>query len=281
MGSTVSGTLQPEGVGHAFSIGFQGPGRRADSKIAVGAVVVFPAFTPEYGSLKARKARFHDLKGFGDPLCFVADLGELRNAPLGEHHGFIPVQFTEVVVGSDHCIRGRDPWVVAELLPIGAHTQPVHVIIAGVILFKLVPLVHWIRVVGGMEDPDDVLRADRADTVYDMTISPLIKIGSGINAFGDLLAAAVKTAGPRKPVAIHLESPSDKDRAFETLCLSGPGIDISVPFSGNDGVEGKPIWSSLHHIRLVPRRPVDEGHGVVAGDDFQVVKGKALLSPIA
>ena len=90
MGSTVSGTIQPEGVGHASSIGFQGPGRRADTKIAVGAVVVFPAFAPEYGSLKARKARFHDLKGLGDPLCFVADLGEFPDAPLGEHHGFVP-----------------------------------------------------------------------------------------------------------------------------------------------------------------------------------------------
>ena len=75
--------------------------------------------------------------------------------------------------------------------PIGAHGQPIDVIVAWVVFLELVPLARWIRVVLDMEDPDDVLGADRAHTVHDIAVSLLIKLGSGIDVFGEFLPTAV------------------------------------------------------------------------------------------
>src|SRR6476620_5526616 len=132
-----------------------------------------------------------------------------------------------------------------------------------------------------MVDPDDVLCAGSSHAVHDIAVSLFIKIGSGIDAFGEFLTAAVEVAGPREPVAVHFEPPRDKDRASEGFCLCGPIVNISIPFSSNDRLEGKAIGPSPLDVGSVPRRPIDEGTGVVADDDFQVVKGKRLFSPIA
>ena len=166
-----------------------------------------------------------------------------RGAELGNHDRLVRREFHDAGIHRVEFFAEARAlvFIVGRFLcAVAAHRDPLHIVGAGVIVLKAVPVrLGGIRDIQ-VEHPRDVVGTRRADGVHDVAIcrdKPLRAVGLGGIAEPVFPAPAVKFSVPAEPVGVDLGAILGDQRRSERRRRTAPSFQIGIKLAVDDRLE--------------------------------------------